>query len=135
MDFYEQSSGRGMEIVVGLILVFVAIIFAALIGLIISNATFGYSPVLGSLVLALCSFGFGKLGYRLVLNKPRKGGGLLIVNALKFGCIFFGVSSIIMGLFAISQQDVASALSAVTMLAACLYGWQIAKKRSNKKET
>ena len=76
MDFYEQSSGRGMEIVVGLISVFVAIIFAALIGLIISNATFGYSPVLGSLVLALCSFWFGKLGYRLVLNEPRKAGDL-----------------------------------------------------------
>jgi membrane associated rhomboid family serine protease len=132
MDFYEQSSGRGMEIVVGLISVFVAIIFAALIWLVISNATIGYSPILGSLVLALCSFWFGKLGYRLVLNKPRKGGGLLSDNGLKLGCMFFGVSSILWGVFSISQQNLGSFLSAIGMLVACLYGWQIAKRRQSK---
>jgi len=132
MDFYEQSSGRGMETVVGIVLFFIALVFAVLIYLIVSNATLGYASILGSITLGLCTFGFGKLGYRLVFNKPRKGGGLLSANALKFGCIFFGVSSIIMGLFSISQQDIASALSGVCMLVACLYGWQIAKNRSNK---
>jgi hypothetical protein len=80
MNFYEQSPGRVMEIIVGLILIFVSIIFATLIWLVISNATLGYSPVLGSLALALCCYWFGKLGFRLVLNKPRKGGRLLRIN-------------------------------------------------------
>jgi hypothetical protein len=90
-----------MEIIVGLILIFVSIIFATLIWLVISNATLGYSPVLGSLALALCCYWFGKLGFRLVLNKPRKGGRLLSDNSLKLGCIFFGVSSILWGIFSI----------------------------------
>lgn len=121
-----------MEIFVGLILIFIALIFAALIWLVISNATFGYSPILGSFALALCSFWFGKLGYRLVLNKPRKGGGLLSNNGLKLGCIFFGISSILWGIFSIMQQEASSLLSALGMLVACLYGWQMAKKRQGK---
>ena len=132
MDFYEQSSGRAMEVIVGFVLIFVSIIFAVLIWFVISNATIGYFPILGSLVLVLCSFWFGKLGYRLVLNKPRKDGGLLSVNGLKLGCIFFGVSSIFWGVFSINQQDLGSFLSAIGMLVACLYGWQIGKRRQRK---
>ena len=84
--------------------------------------------------MALCSFWFGKLGYRLVLNKPRKGGGLLSDNGLKLGCIFFGVSSILLGVYSVTQQSFGSLFSAVGMVVACLYGWEVAKKRQ-KKET
>ncbi|KAF7788129.1 hypothetical protein PRUB_a2709 [Pseudoalteromonas rubra] len=75
MNFYEQPSGRGMEICVGLVLLFIALVFTALIGVVLANSAFGFIAVLGSLALALCSWWFGKLGCRLVFNKPRKGGG------------------------------------------------------------
>ncbi|MGI2108887.1 hypothetical protein ACRN9C_05720 [Shewanella frigidimarina] len=131
MNFYEQSSGRGLEIFIGLIVLLIALIFAALIGLIVSNASFGYSSVLGSLALALCSYWFVKLSYRLVFNKPRSGGGLFSPNVLKTGCVLLGVSSILLGLFSISQNDIGSLLGALGMLIACLYGWKIANKRKD----
>ncbi|QPB84134.1 hypothetical protein CWC22_014485 [Pseudoalteromonas rubra] len=88
MNFYEQSSGRGIEVCVGLILLFIALVFAALIGVVFANSAFGSIAVLGSLALALCSWWFGKPGYRLVFNKPRKGGGLLSNHGLKMCCVF-----------------------------------------------
>jgi hypothetical protein len=133
MRFYEQSTSRGVEILVGSILMVIALSFLALIGLVISNAIFGYSPVLGSLVLASCSFWFGKLGYRLVLNIPRKDGGLFSINGLKVGCIFFGVSSIFWGVLSIIHLEIGSIISALGMIFACLYGWKIAKDRASKK--
>lgn len=132
MDFYEQPLGRGLEIVVGIILLFIALVFTALICLIVSNFPWSYTVVLGTVILGFCSFWFGKLGYRLVFNKPRNGGGLLSNNGLKFGCIFFGVSSIILCMLSITQQDLVTALCGLSMLVACLFGWQVAKKRSSK---
>lgn len=131
MNFYEQSSGRGMEIFIGLIVLFIALIFLGLIGLVISNASFSYASVLGSLALALCSYWFTKLSYRLVFNKPRRGGGLFSPNILKIGCVLLGVSSILLGVFSISQDDIGSLLGALGMLIACLYGWKIANKRKS----
>jgi len=121
-----------MEIFIGLIVLFIALIFASLIGLIVSNASLGYSSVLGSSALAICSYWFGKLGYRLVFNKPRIGGGLFSPNAFKVGCFFLGISSILLGVFSISQNDISSFLGALGMLVACIYGWQIANRRHDK---
>ncbi len=100
-----------------------------LFGFILSKTTFGYSSVLGSIILAICSFGFGKLGYRLLLNKPRKNGGLLSNNGLKLGCILFGESSILCVGISIMQHEFSLFITALGMLTACLYGWQMAKKR------
>ncbi|WP_125563488.1 hypothetical protein [Pseudoalteromonas rubra] len=132
MNFYEQSSGRGIEVCVGLTLLFIALVFAALIGVVFANSAFGSIAVLGSLALALCSWWFGKLGYRLVFNKPRKGGGLLSNHGLKMCCVFFGICSILLVFVSILQREVSSLFSAISMLIACLYGWQFAKKRQDK---
>ncbi len=132
MDFYEKSSGRGLEIFVGIVLFLISLCFTALTVFILSKKIWGYSSILVVTLLALCSFGFGKLGFRLVFNKPRKNGGLLSDNGLKLGCIFFGVSSIIYCIVSVTKQDFVSALSALSMLVACLCGWQLAMKRSSE---
>jgi len=118
-----------MEIIVGIVLLFIALVFSALIILLFTKATWEYNSILVAAVLAFCAFGFGKLGYRLVFNKPRNNGGLLSNNGLKLGCIFFGVSSIIWCILSITKQDLGSGVSAISMLVACLYGWKIAKNR------
>ena len=129
MSIYEQSSGRGMEIFIGLVVLFIALIFASLVGLVFSNAALGSSSVLGALALAVCSYWFGQLGYRLVLNKPRKAGGLFSPTTLKIWCFLLGISSILLGILFISQNNIRSLLGPLGMLIACLYGWKIANTR------
>lgn len=131
MKFLEQSAGRGMEICVGIIVLVIAIIFLGLVVLIVFDKMFGFSSALSSIALAFLSYWFGQLGYRLVMNKPRIGGGLLSPTMLKVGCGLFGISSILLGIISVSRGGIGSALSALVMLVACLYGWQVAKNRNN----
>jgi len=60
-----------------------------------------------------------KFNLIVTLKKTRKGGVLLSNNSVKFGCIFFGVSSIIWDVFSIAQEEFASIFSAIGMLVAC----------------
>jgi len=82
MDFYEQTLGLGMEIIVGIIIFFIVLVFGALIILIVAKGSWGYGSILGLTAFGFCAFGFGKMGYRLTFNKPRNNGGLLSKNWL-----------------------------------------------------
>lgn len=132
MDFREQPLGRGMEFFVGIVLLFFVLAFITLISFIALNGAWSYAKMSLIVAFGLLSFWLGKLGYRLVFNKPRKNGGLLSNKGLKFGSIFFGVSSISIIILFPTHHNIVSVLSAICMLVACLYGWQISKERSDK---
>jgi membrane associated rhomboid family serine protease len=126
---YQDSTGRSSEVMFGIITFFIALIFFALVLMIMTNASLSLASVGGSVVLAAIGGWFAQLSYRLVLHKPRTTGGLLSPFALKFWCVFFGVTSCGSLVFALITAKFDAAVGAAVMLPACWYGWKLADHR------
>ncbi len=130
MSSYEEPAGRWLEVLIGLLVAFISLVFLGLVFLVISEASLSIASVIGSFILALCSYWFGQLSYRLVLNKKNKNGGLFSNWGLKFWCVFFGVGSVIVIIFCLISNSISMALGSLGMLIACTYGWKVANKRA-----
>ena len=135
MSRYEESAGRGMEIIIGLLVSFVALIFCLLLTMLVTNASFNSSSLVGAIVLVFFIYWFGQITYRLLFNKPRQNGGLFGVGGLKFWCVFMSLSCVCTAIFAAQLELWGLLFSCITMLVACAYGWQVAKKREQKNIT
>lgn len=134
MSLYEDPAGRGLEVLIGLVVAFISLVFLALILLVISEAPLTMGAVIGGFILALCSLWFGQLAYRLLFNKKNKNGGLFSNLSLKFWCVFFGISSAILTVFGLISGSISTALGGVGMIIACTYGWKVANKRNSGAE-
>ena len=132
MSNYEESAGRGMEIIVGLLVFFVALVFGLLLSMLLLNANLHLSSLVGGLVLIFFIYWFGQIAYRLLFNKPRKNGGIFSVGGLKFWCAFMSLSSICTAIFAAQFEQWSLLVSAVIMVIACSYGWRVANKRAEQ---
>ena len=128
MDF-ETKPGRLFEVLIGSVTLVIAFSLSLLSILMLLQGKFsiiGFA-VIASLVLMACWF--GTVAYRLIFHKTRDNGSLLSVFALKFWCVFFGVSSIILLMLGFSESNLGLVIIAVIMLTGCLFGWQLALKR------
>ena len=133
MSHYEKSAGRGIEIVIGLLVLFVALIFGILLSMLLLNASLHLSSLISGLLLIFVIYWFGQIAYRLLFNKPRKNGGIFSVGGLKFWCVFMSLSFICTAIFAIQLEQWSLLVSAVVMVIACSYGWRLANNREQQK--
>jgi len=131
MSLYEESAGRLMEVLVGLVVAFISLVFLGLVFLVISKASLSMEAAIGSFILALCSFWFGQLSYRLVLNKKNKNGGLFSSWSLKFWCVLFSISSTVLIIFGFTSGSFSTALGGLGMIIACTYGWKVSNRRKS----
>jgi len=129
MSQYEESAGRGMEIIIGVLVLFVALIFGLLFVMLVTNANLHLSSLFGGLVLVFFTYWFGQIAYRLLFNKRRENGGLFSVGGLKFWCIFMTLGSICTAIFAAEFEQWSLLASSAVMVIACSYGWRVANKR------
>lgn len=135
MSQYEESAGRGMEIIIGLLVLFVALVFGLLFVMLATNADLHLSSLVGGLVLVFFTYWFGQIAFRLLFNKPRKNGGLFSVGGLKFWCVFMALSSVCTAIFAAQSELWSLLVSSIVMVIACGYGWRVAKKREHQNIT
>ena len=135
MNQYEESAGRPLEIIVGIITLFIALIFFLLLVMLVSEASIGWSLLLGSAFLSLFCYWFVQLSFRLILNKRNSQGGLLSIGGIKFWCVILGVSSCGMFLMGIFLNQLSTIVSAAGMSIACYYGWAVASKRQTSEKT
>jgi hypothetical protein len=125
MSDYEQSAGRGLEIVVGAVTLLIALLFLVLFLMLAFNAGFKYVTFVGGAILLLCTYWFGLISFRLLLNIPNKNGGLFSVGGLKFWCVFLGVSTLIVLPFALYMGHWVAVVSCVFMIYGCYKGWHM----------
>jgi hypothetical protein len=130
MSLYEEPVGRWLEVLVGLLVAFISLVFLGLVFLLISEASLSIATVIGGFILALCSYWFGQLSFRLVLNRKNSDGGLFSNGGLKFWCIFFGINSVIVIVFCLISNSILMVLGSLGMLVACIYGWKVANNRA-----
>ena len=135
MNQYEESAGRPLEIIVGIITLFVALISFLLLVMLVSEASIGWSLLLGSVFLSLFCYWLVQLSYRLILNKRNSGGGLLSIGGIKFWCVILGGSSCGMFLMGIYLNQLSTIVSAAGMSIACYNGWAVASKRQTSEKT
>ena len=129
---YQDSTGRCGEVMLRLVVLFISLVFFALVAMIVTNASLSLAAVGGTILLAVIGGWFGQLAYRLVLNKPRPSGGLLSPLALKCWCAFFGLTSSATVVFTLIAAEFGAAVGAAMMLPACWYGWKLADKRQQR---
>ncbi len=134
-NFFEEPPGRGFEIIIGLLVAFVALVFWGLLWLLITSASLSVGSVVGGLVLALTAGWFSQLAYRLILHKQRTDSGLFSPWALKFWVLFLGASSVALLVIGLSTSEYRMAMGAGGMLVACVAGWQIAQRASRCAKT
>ena len=135
MNQYEESAGRPLEVIVGIITFVIALVFLLLLVMLVTEASLGWPLLIGSVLLSLACYWFGLLSVRLILNKRNSQGGLLSVGGIKFWCVVLGCSSFGMLFIGISRNEVGTMLGALGMLIACYYGWGMASKRSSCEKT
>ena len=124
-----------MEIIVGIITLFIAFVFFLLLVMLASEASVGWPLFLGGILLSLLCYWFGQLSFRLILNKRNSQGGLLSIGGIKFWCVVLGLSSCGMVFMGIYSNQLGTIIGAVGMLIACYYGWGIASKRQTNEKT
>ena len=131
MNQYQQSPGRFLEVIVGLITLAISLIFFGLLTILVKNSSFSYSALLGGAALVLCTYWFGAISIRLLLNRPQKNGGLFSIGGLKFWCIFLGVTSVATVLLATYLGHFGAAIGSIGLSIACYKGWKMALAREN----
>ncbi len=129
---YQDSTGRCGEVMLGLVVLFISLVFFALVVMIVTKASLSLAAVGGAILLAAIGGWFAQLAYRLVLNKPRPSGGLLSPLALKFWCALFGVTSCANVVIFLIAAEFGTAVGAAMMLPVCWYGWKLANKRQQR---
>ena len=129
MNQYQESAGRGLEVIVGMVVMVIAIIFVILLFILATNASISLASLIGGLVLALIAYWFGQISVRLLFNLPRKNGGLFSIGGLKFWCVFLGLSSILTTILGVYIGQYFLSLASIVFVIACFSGWQLASKR------
>ena len=129
MNQYQESPGRFLEIVFGLVTALISLIFFGLFLMLILNAGLKYVTVIGGSLLLLAVYWFALISIRLVLNKPNRYGGLFSVGGLKFLSAFIGLSSLIVAPLAMYMGHWGALIGCVCLSVGCYQGWQMAGRR------
>ena len=129
MNQYQESPGRFLEIVFGLVTALISLIFFGLFLMLILNAGLKYVTFIGGSLLLLAVYWFALISIRLVLNKPNRYGGLFSVGGLKFLSAFIGLSSLIVAPLAMYMGHWGALIGCVCLSVGCYQGWQMARCR------
>jgi hypothetical protein len=127
----DKTTGRATEVFVGILTGFAALVLFLLLLMLVTNVELSVASVVGATALALLFYWFAQLSYRLILNKPKRTGGLLSPFAIKFWCSSFGLVAVVSCVFAIANWDVNLFFSSLMGIGACVAGWRVAVKRSS----
>lgn len=129
MNQYQESPGRFLEIMVGLVTAFISLVFSGLFLMLVLNAGLKYVTFIGGALLLLAVYWFGLISVRLVLNKPNRHGGLFSIGGLKFLSGFVGLSSLIVAPLAMYMGHWGALIGCVCLSVGCYQGWQMAGRR------
>ena len=129
MNQYHEPAGRGLEIIIGMVMMAVTLLFLALLFALIINASIHLSSMLGGLALALAAYWFGQISVRLLFNLPRKNGGLFSCWGLKLLCVFLGLISITSTIISFYTDQLALSFVSLALVAMCFLGWKLAHRR------
>ena len=131
MNQYQEPPGRFLEIIVGGVTTFIALIFGGLFLMLVLNAGLKYVTFIGGAILLLATYWFGLISFRLILNRPNKYGGLFSIGGLRFLSAFIGLSSLVVSPLALHMAHWAAAIGCICLAIGCYQGWQMAGRRGN----
>jgi len=120
-----------MEIIVGVVTLFITFIFIALFLMLTMNAGLKYVTFIVGAILLLFIYWFGLVSYRLLFNAPNRSGGLFSVGGFKFWCVFLGLSSLAVVPLSLYMGHWGAAAGSVCLSYGCYKGWYIAGSRVN----
>jgi len=132
---FEQSAGRTTEIVVGLVTMLITLGFIALLCLLFLNIREVQPLLLGIALLGLPAFWFGRLSFRLLLNKANSQGGLLSATSLQFFSVLLGIASVVFIAVSIYTGEARAVIGSIGLGIGCYYGWFIGQKRRSSAKT
>ena len=126
---YESNAGRGLEIVVGVILLSPALVL--LYGGVLLAWEMPADAAVVLIDFALLGLGWSLLviSYRLISGRGRTDGGLLPPSAIMFGALAMLVGVVIAIILGIVQRDVIMIAAALMGASAPYYAWRLAKRR------
>ncbi|WP_370977848.1 hypothetical protein [Agaribacterium sp. ZY112] len=129
MNQYQEPPGRFLEVIVGLVTTFIALIFGGLFLLLVLNGGLKYVTFIGGAFLLLATYWFLVVSVRLVLNKPNKHGGLFSIGGLRFLSAFVGISALIVAPLALYMGHWGALIGTICLSVGCYQGWQMAGRR------
>jgi hypothetical protein len=129
MNQYQEPPGRFLEVIVGVVTTFIALVFGGLFLMLVLNAGLKYVTFIGGALLLLLTYWFGLISFRLILSRPNKHGGLFSIGGLRFLSAFIGLSALAVSPLALYMGHWGAVVGCICLSIGCYQGWHMAGRR------